>query len=488
MKTIGRLDIIRTVTQQVHGYFDSLTDAEITDRTLQNRSIAYMNIGDLLCDEGKKPDAQEVYFKARDLALQLIERDADNVDHQLNLADAYERCGRIHYFQGRADDAQREHSMAFQIREALAVRFPLSDQSDPQTMRIHAALASSRHDLGIVAWRHQQLDQALELQSTALAEFRHLAALATASADPQPFRPTGTIFDVDHSISWVLSTLGNVYRDLGQLDRAVSVTREGLAIRAALSEAQPANASRLEDLMWTRSNLALMLLLRGDLEESLNLFSEDIALRRRLSADDPENVVRLGALIFPLAAIGEILFMLGQVSEAETAVRNCLDVSRTLLTRDSTSTWAMGGYAIQASQLSEILLTHERWSEAGPLIQLGLARARQVASLAPRNATYQLALARSLTLRGRMILHQEQGIGAEKETACSIPPEVLDCWNEALCTVTSIQAAGEQLSIVDLKAQLCYLLGKPEEAAPLLECLRHRRWISPYLSQIISRV
>lgn len=495
LKSIGRLDIIRTVTQHVHGYFDSLADSEVTDQTLQNRSVAYMNIGDLLSDEGKKPEAQDSYFKARDLAAQLVGRDPQNARYQLNLADAHERCGRIHYFQGRAEEAEREHQIAFRLRSELAERFPLPEGApgggegrgapDPQTLRVHAALASSRHDLGIVAWRRQSLETALDLHLTALRDLRRLAELAGPVDPRQPVRAVAGPPNFDHAIAWVLSTLGNVYRDLGQLDQAVEVTREGLAIRAMLSEAQPANASRLEDLMWTRSNLALMLLLRGDLEESLALFSEDIELRRRLSIEDPENVVRLGALIFPLAIIGEIRFMLGQVDEAESAVRECLDVSRTLLSRDPTSTWAMGGYAIQASQLSEILLTRHRWKEASPLIQLGLARARQVIALAPHNATYQLALARNLALYGRLIVYEVESDRGDEGTF-QPTPEAVACWQEALHTISGIKAAGEQLSILDVRTQLLYLLGRSEEAAPLLERLRERRWVSPYLSRLVD--
>lgn len=496
LKSIGRLDIVRTVTQQTLGYFDSLEDTEVTEATLYNRSIAYLNIGDLLSSEGKKPEAQEAYRKARDLARQLVEIDGSNVDYLLGLADTHERHGRILYYQGRADDAEQDQLSALDVRRGLADSWPFPCGHEMYNgrpdrlqlaLRVQTALASSHHELGIIAWRQQQLDQAHVLQSASLELYTQLLECAQeAGAEPMK-GPAGALADDLRSrIGWNLSTLANVYRDQGNLEEALRLTRQGLEIRSALAAEQPSNASRAEDMMWTRSNLGLLLLLRGELEESLAVFTEDMETRRRLSREDPGNVVRLGALVFPLSMVGEIQLMLNRLEEAEATLRDCLDVSRQLIARDSTSTWALGGYAIQASQLSDILIATGRWAEASPLVKLGLSRARQVATVAPRNATFQLALARCLVLHGRLVEHESRSSPGGEEGKQG-PVQALEFWNEALQLVQSVEAAGEELALMDLKAQLFHLLGRSDEAAPLMEELRRRRWISPYLARITGQ-
>ncbi len=453
LKPIGRLDVIRPVVQKTLEYFDSLHEGETTDTMLHNRAIAYMNIGDVLTDEGKKPEALEAYRKACEIVEQLIVRDPERVEWRLSLADSHDRIGQILYYQAKFQDAHEQHSRALSIRERLA-------EERPDDTRVRAGIASSRHKLGVLFWRNQELERALEFHQESISEFR-----ALLKRDPENA-------DLRSSLSWCLSTLGNVYRDLNDLEKAVEVTREGLAIREALASEQPANSGRLDDVLWTRSNLALLLLMQAKLEESLELFSRDMKLRRRLSDEDPTNMVRLSSITFPLSLMGETLFMLDRIEAAEETMRECLDITQVLLNRDPTSTYVIGSHARLNFQLAEVLVARGQWKEAEDFVESSLASARQAVEKAPKNAVLRKVLAGALTLRGRMLHHKKQ------------KGEAREFWKEAMDTIAPIRSTGEELDILDITAQIHLLLGEPDSARPLLERLRVRRWISPSMKQI----
>jgi serine/threonine protein kinase len=453
LKTIGRLDVIRSVTDQSLDYFNSLGETEETDQALHNRCIAYLNIGDVLSDQGKKPEAEDAFRKAMEIAQRLVAKNPSKVEWLLDLADSHDRIGLICYYQGRANEALADHTAALDIRKRILSLKP----GDP---RVEAGAAATRHKMGIIHWRNQELKRALGLQLEALAEFRRLA------------RHHPEHMDYQVALGWTLSTLGNVYRDLGQLKEAVAVTREGLRIRDALANLEPANVSRLEDLLWTRGNLALILLIDGELEESLELFRKDMDTRRRLADTDPTNIVRLGGLTFPLSLIAEILFMLGRVGEAEQTIRECVDVTRSMLERDPTSTHVLGAFARQSCQLAEMLVTQESWDEAADLMTESVNTARAAAGRAPHNAMVTKVLSRVLLLQGRVDRHNGDEAGAEA------------CWAEARGLTDTLKSAGDELDVLDARAQLALLSGKQDGAAEFLRALRRRRWVSPYLEKL----
>lgn len=453
LKSIGRLDVIRRVTQESLTYFDSLTAEEATDESLHNRCIAYLNIGDVLSDEGKKPEAALAYHKANDIARQLVGRDPHRLEWLIDLADSHEGTGQMHYYQGHMNEALQDHAAA------LAIRSRMADLS-PDMPIVRKGIASSHHRLGIIHWRNQHFQEALRLQTKSLEEFRRLAS---EYLDQKEF---------EVAVGWNLSTLGNVYRDLGKLPKAIEVTKEGLAIRIALAEQEPQNASYTEDLLWTRSNLALLLLMDGQLEESLEMFRADIEIRRRFSDQDPANVVRLNAITFPLSMITEILFMLGRVAEAEESIRECVKITTHLLELDPTSTHVIGAYARQTGQLCEILCVAGPAEEARDMAKRSREAAERVVALAPRNAMFVQSLARALAMN------------AFFEAGCGNRHEAKRLCVEAERLLASLSLPSEDVDLIDLHAQLSLIQGNFEDADRRIGYLENKNWLSPYVKLV----
>lgn len=447
---IGRLELLHRVTKKSLEYFDSLPESESTDSVLHNRAIAYLRIGDVLSDQGKKPEAGEAYRKARDIMRLLVARDPEKIEWNRTLADSHESHGQVLYYQGKTAEALFEHTKALGIREWIVQRFP----EDPAMLK---NVASSRHRMGIVFWRQQDLQRALAFHLDALETYRRLA----------PDHPDDTALQA--SMAWTLSTLANVYRDLGQLDEAVKVTREGLALRESLAAREPNNTVRLDDVLWTRSNLALLLLLQSELEESLEMFRKDMEMRRQLARADPENVVRLNSLTFCMSLAAEILFALNRVGEAESLITECIEVSKSLIGRDSASSQAVAAHARHNGQLAEYLAARQRWEDAEPYIRTAGEIARKAIEIAPHSVMSIKVLIVNLVLSGRAAQHNGDIQKAR------------ECWEEAWRLLQSLKITDQELDVLDLNAQLLLLRQTPDQAAGFIERLAARRWITPTL-------
>jgi tetratricopeptide (TPR) repeat protein len=447
---IGRLDLLHRVAKKSLEYFDSLPESESTDSVLHNRAIAYLRIGDVLSDQGKKLEAGEAYRKARDIMRQLVEHEPEKIEWNRTLADSHESHGQVLYYQGKTAEALFEHTKALGIREWIAQRFP----DDPT---IHKDVASSRHRMGVVFWRQQDLQRALAFHLDAIETYRRLA------------RDTPDDIPLKAATAWALSTLGNVHRDLGQLHEAVEFTREGLVIRESLAASEPNNTVRLDDVLWTRSNLALLLLLQSKLEESLDIFRKDMELRRQLVKADTENVVRLNSLTFCMSLAAEVLFALHRVGEAESIVSECIELSRSLMGRDSASSQAVAAYARLCGQLAEYLVAQHRWEEAEPYMHTASEIARKAVEKAPHSVMSIKVLIVNLVLAGRAAKHNGAAGQAEQ------------FWDEAWRLLQSLKITDQELDVLDLNAQLLLLRNTPAQAAPFIERLRARRWITPTL-------
>ena len=169
LQALGRLDVLRRVTEKSLGYlrFPSRGPNSTAKRS-HNRCIAYINIGDVLADQGKKPEALEAYQKAREIAQRLVALDPARLDWLLSLADCHDRYGLLLYHQGRAQES-RVRAAGRPPAQAPG-REMQSGQSENRSGR-----RAKRHKLGILFWRNQELPKALEHHLESLDCLRRLA-------------------------------------------------------------------------------------------------------------------------------------------------------------------------------------------------------------------------------------------------------------------------------------------------------------------------
>jgi serine/threonine protein kinase/tetratricopeptide (TPR) repeat protein len=224
-------------------------------------------------------------------------------------------------------DQRADKATAGYLREALQYASQLTGKD-------RAYVAMIDNDLGDVAYRSGDLNEAERLNRAAIDEYRRL--------------PEGTYVEMAAS----LSNLGAVLIKQGKYDEAEPFVREGLELRRkGLGNAHPDTAMslfRLSDLLYKKGDYQSA---ESAAKESVQVFS--LALTR------PKDNAYFAN---PLMELGLILNKMGRSREGEDYLREALAIRIHLLPG--------GNQLIGVSQgaLGECLTTQKRYAEAEPFL------------------------------------------------------------------------------------------------------------------------
>jgi eukaryotic-like serine/threonine-protein kinase len=223
------------------------------------------------------------------------------------------------------------------LREALQYASKLTGKD-------RAFVAMLYNDLGDVAYRSGDLNEAERVGRAAIDEYRKL--------------PEGTYVEMAAS----LSNLGAVLIKKGSYSQAEPFVREGLDLRRKmLGNAHPDTAMslfRLSDLLYKE----------GDYQGAESAAKESMQVFGRALATPKDSVYFAN----PVMALGLALNRTGRSREAETYLREALEIRTRLLPK--------GNQLIAASDgaLGECLTTQKRYAEAEPLLQQSYATIKGV--------------------------------------------------------------------------------------------------------------
>jgi eukaryotic-like serine/threonine-protein kinase len=225
------------------------------------------------------------------------------------------------------DQRGDEHTEGY-LQEAMQYASKLTGKD-------RAYVAMIDNDLGDVAYRKGNLDEAERMGRAAIDEYRGL--------------PEGTYVEMAAS----LSNLGAVLIKKGNYSQAEPFVREGLELRRKmLGDAHPDTAMslfRLSDLLYKK----------GDYQGAESAGRESVQVFSRALATPKDNVYFAN----PVMELGLILNKTGRSREAEGYLREALEMRTHLLPR--------GNQLIGASEgaLGECLTAQKRYTEAEPLLQ-----------------------------------------------------------------------------------------------------------------------
>ncbi|MGB2901387.1 MAG: serine/threonine-protein kinase [Candidatus Acidiferrum sp.] len=234
-------------------------------------------------------------------------------------------------------DQRGDKATAGYLREALQYASKLIGKD-------RAYVAMIDNDLGDVAYRSGDLNEAERLDRAAIDEYRKL--------------PEGTYVEM----AATLSNLGAVLIKKGSYSQAEPFVREGLELRRKmLGNAHPDTAMslfRLSDLLYKKGDYQNA---ESAARESVQVFSRALSMPK----DNPY-------FANPLMELGLILNKTGRSREAEAYLREALEIRTRLL--------PAGNQLIGASEgaLGECLTTQKRYTEAEPLLRRSYATMKGV--------------------------------------------------------------------------------------------------------------
>jgi tetratricopeptide (TPR) repeat protein len=161
-----------------------------------------------------------------------------------------------------------------------------------------------------------------------------------------------------------MGTLARVYREAGQLDKALPLAEQTLILkRAALGENHPETLNEL-------AGLAVCLSAAGRWDKSLPLYEEVLRKRRdTLGPEHPDTLMSMGGL-------GAAYRRTSAPERAEAVLRECLELRRRLMP----DAWET--FYVQVN-FGCALVDQKRFAEAEPILIAGFeglsARAKQIA-------------------------------------------------------------------------------------------------------------
>jgi serine/threonine-protein kinase len=181
-----------------------------------------------------------------------------------------------------------------------------------------------------------------------------------------------------------LTSIANMHFDMRRFEDARLPTRRALEIqRRELSPGHP-------DVLTSLGNLATLTARAGEVDSALALHAEVLAIRRAADPPDPAAAVTLNNM-------GTILVGAERYAEAEPYLREALDIQRRLLPREHPDV------ALAMSNLGTLYREQGRYDQAEPLYREALALRRAVLGpWHPRVGISHYQIARLHHLRGEL--------------------------------------------------------------------------------------
>ena len=494
LRPLNRLDLLRKVAQKTRAYYEAMPDAESNDETLRNRGLAIANIGEIQWQQGATDEALTSFQQAHAIATRLAAKDGSNRDWRRDLARSLGLVGDGLRARGQYDEALARYREALVIRAALA-------KLEPDSVTAAIDLAEGHHRVGQVLLERGSPDEAL-------AEFQ--AALALC----EPLVKANRDRSLRHRLAIAENDIGEAHAAKGLVEQALAAHSSALVVLEELSDEDPANATWRDELANTYDLVGLTREMRGDLDGQLEAYRAALETRERLAAEDPRNPVWQAALARSQFNLGVTLMYEGSPADGLAAHREALAIREALFARDpgdriihaqlAVSQAAIGdclreqgsfAAALESYQTAakttddvlgpspsllesvdrasldaatgEVLLELGRTDEARKLLAGALEAARAKLALDPANVGVRGSVAGIELANGRLALAVNDSGGARA------------LLESAAATSASLVEGGDDVILMDIRAQSLMLLDRPHDAKPVVDKLLGRRWSDP---------
>ncbi len=270
LEKVGRLDLLDSVDDKALGYFASLDERDMTDKTLEQLAQALTQLGQVRLSQGRSKEAlasfQGAYARSRSLAAR-HPRDGSRL---FDRGQAEYWIGYV-YWQGR--DLDQAQKWLTRYRDTCGLVYAI----DPRRSEWQHELVYGDHNLAVLALERGQLTLADEGFERARKMIATMAA--RDPSDPQ------LKFDLADEISWQ----GNVEEQSGRLARAETLLASKADTVGTLATLHTTDPRWKQE--WSSAQVMHSELLRvlGNYQQAEALASAAVARMKLLTVQDPAN-------------------------------------------------------------------------------------------------------------------------------------------------------------------------------------------------------
>jgi eukaryotic-like serine/threonine-protein kinase len=370
LKPIGKLDLLNDVNQMVQDYYKSLGGDDASPEIQRQHSIALVNYGDVLLDQGAPAEALKLYQQALEIRRKLINLDQNNPLYQADLAVSLQQIGNVFETRGDIGKALGCYQEARDIREKLI-------KQSPQNIAWQSQWARSLEKVGLILQAQGDL-------SGALKNYRAGLDFATKLKELDP-KSTALQSEI-----WLLNVrVGEALDAKMDPDEALKCYRQSLSIAQGLNIQEPDDAEWQRDIGVSQEQIGEILSAQGDLRGALDSYKNSFDVRNKLFARDPTDALWENDLALSYEDLGNILDAQGDLGGALKMYRESLSLRTTLAKRDESNAEAQRSLEISNAEIGSLLLSLGDFPGASESCTDALQIAHQLAEKDQNNQEWQ---------------------------------------------------------------------------------------------------
>lgn len=393
LRAVGRLDLFDAIGDEALDYFESLTDQDMTSRTLAQRADALTLIGETAVDRADLAEAVRAFTQSVEQARALAAREPRSGSWQRQLAESELWLGYAQWQQGDLTEALRRFRLALEAAER-------SRELDPADANALATQSTAHSNIAQVLERRGQLDEARGEYETVLGIQEALARSAPGNADWQA------------ELGFAHNTLGKVELRLGRLDAARLHYAQDLEIKRALVAADPEHSLWQRYLAISEAHMGTLDEYGGDRDGAVMHIDKAISLSQRLVELEPGHATRKRWLARLLVRRGRLARMDGALPVALTMQRDALAMLEVLVAKDPGNIDTRLSLAEARVAVAETLISAGDTTPAAAQGRDGLAALRALVETDPSNVDIQVELARGELTTARALRAEGDAEGA----------------------------------------------------------------------------
>jgi len=446
---IGRLDLFMRVGNKAMEYFTSLKDEEVNDQVLNQRSRALRQIGNARLSQGDTAEALESLNESLAIAKKLAERNPENLQWQVDLANSYFFVGYVHWQRDELNQAQAVFKTILPIVDAVSAQ-------DPENTEWLAERGYAYTNLGRVLELQGQLDQALDVY------------LEVQAINDRMLRLDPDNVEYQLEVGFSHNNLGKLVMSLGRLSEAQTHFSTDLAIKRAIVEANPNNNLWKNNLATSYDYQARVLIAQGELEQARKHLDTAIEITSRLLMVDPDNSDWLSRMSTYHRELAGIDRREGRTEQAIEHIQAAMEILEKLLKIDSTvALWRREKALcdLESAQLSSLANYHPMAIRQAKTAHEELTHLWQNASTNLENRKQQIF---SKWIYGKVLAE-----AGDADTARNY-------WSEALELLDSDFPDNRNPELMELRAALYSKLGMSMQAQPIYETLQKMGYEAQY--------
>lgn len=387
LQPIGRLNILGDVADKAKVYLDGLPKEQMNSARLRQRALMLSNLGYVLQERGKLPEALDVYRESLQVNQGLAERDPTNTAIQADIANGYRLLGKALYDRGKLEEAMDAFQPGLKISDRLV-------KQDPTNREWRYDLAGIYDGVGSIFDAQNKLQDALEAHQTTVNLLQRLVEEDKSRTAWQ------------RNLSVAYNRLGDLFFNRGNLQESLDAFQQSLRISKALIEEDHLNKGWQYDFSVSNERIGDVLKAQGKLPESLEAYESSLNIRQELVKQDSADTSWQRNLSIAYNDVGDVLKVQNKLGEALDAYQHALTICQQLVERDKSN----GGWQSDLSwcynKVGDVLAAQSKMPEAIDVFERALAINQWLVEQDKTNTDWQTDLAASYEKLGDTALAQ----------------------------------------------------------------------------------